>query len=294
MNGMTQNNMGLDTLLAPCYPSVTPVRRKTVAAQYPLTDFDQYLRSLNLSPTTRQQLLLAIRRAAKHVGPERLDDPQMLIYYRAALSDPMRGVFGGAWAKFIDWAKEAQGVWLPKTTETPRTRLLHPLMPDMADILTHWAPGRVALLRWGDPEVEDAPDIPHAAAMRAYEFITGTPPIKGDWLLPMRAKDDEPMPEWLMESILRADARQTAGAYEQFAADVMLGATRRGITAAQLKKLYAQLWTSRYALARAPGKLRKVRQALALEKDLPWGKSEQHIDNLCGSVVSTSEPIFYW
>lgn len=262
-------------------------------AEFPMSGFDQFMREQNLSEDTRRQMLVAVRRAAKHVGPERLDDPQMLAYYRASLSPALRAVFGCAWSKFVRWAA-AQGFQVAETVHIPRTRLLHPLMPDMTDILACWAPARVVLLRWGDSAVEEATDEAHTAAMRVYEFITGHTPIKGDCLIPFTRRDEDPMPEWLLESILRSDQRQTEGTYEKFAGEVILNATRRGITAHQLRTLYAQLWLSRHGLARSSGTLRKLKKILANEKDCPWADSIRHFDNLCGSLPANHEPIIYW
>lgn len=264
-----------------------------MAPEFPLTGFEQFLRTEGLAESSRHQVILSIRRVAKNVGPERLNDLQMLVYYRASLSETMRGVFGYSWARFVRWAAE-DGIRLPETPATPRCRFIHPLLPDMTDVLSHWAPGRVVMLRWGDETVEEAPDPVHIAAMRAYEFITGHLPIRGDCLIPWTRRDSEPMPEWLMETILRSDERQSRGKVEQFAADVIAAATRRGITAVQLQKLYAQLWLARPRLTRAAGSLRRVRQSILAENELPWSRSERHIDEICGTLTALTEPIIYW
>ena len=260
-------------------------------SQYPLTEFEKSLHG-KISPNSIHQTVLAIRRAATRVGPDDLADPQMLAYYRASLPDKMRNVFGCAWNKFVAWASD-NGTTLPETINMPKTRFVHPLWADITDMTSLWTPEAMERMTWSDPRVTSAPEEIITAARRAFTFFAERSPTPTDWLLPRRIDSSDPLPSWVIEGILRSDERSTKGVAERHWAHIVTVATRRGVTASELKQLYAGFWDERNILSRDPTIVRTLRRELDADHELPWAASHQRIVSFFRRVPSVGE-LIYW
>lgn len=261
-------------------------------AEYPLIEFQQSLQG-KIGPNSIQQTTTAIRRALKHIGPEHIEDPQMLAYYRASLPEKTRNVFGCAWNKFVAWSA-GNGVTLPQTLNMPKTRFIHPLWADITDMTTYWTPEAIERMTWSDERLLVVPEETIAAAKRTFSFFAGRSPSHADWLIPARIDSTDPLPAWVLTGILRSDERATAGIVERLWRFVVENATRRGVTAFELQQLYGALWDNRVKLSRDPDAVKVVMREIAEDVGLPWTVSHRRIADLIGSQSPAVGDLIYW
>lgn len=261
-------------------------------SEYPLVEFQQSLQG-KISPNSIHQTTIAIRRALKHIGPDRIEDPQMLAYYRASLPEKTRNVFGCAWNKFVEWSA-GNGVALPQTLNMPKTRFIHPLWADVTDMTTYWTPESIERMTWSDERLLGVPEETVAAARRVFSFFAGRHPAHDDWLVPDRIDSEDPLPAWVLAGILRSDERATTGIVERLWRFVVETATRRGVTELELKQLYAGLWDNRTRLGRDPDAIKVTMREIAEDAGLPWTVSHRRIADLIGGQFPSVGGLIYW
>jgi hypothetical protein len=237
----------------------------TSTAQYPLKEFEEFLKTRKLGESSRHQVVLSMRRALKHIGPERLTDRSELMLYRMSMPEATRRLFGYGWSKFREYA-EINGQDVPDLPQMPVIKLVHPLWADITDLTVHFNIHQIENLRW--IAVKDADETLYAAARRAFEFIAGRDPLDSDWLVPRDSGAAEPMPYWMIDTILRTNAIEDSRDTEKAAFALLENVTRRDITASQLKELWASVEGS---VASQKGRRRILRlESILDEPSKPW------------------------
>lgn len=239
-------------------------------AEYPMSDFEEFLKKQGLGESSRRQVLLATRRALKHLGTERLHDRSELSMYRLSIGDATDRLFGYSWKKLKAYMA-VNGEDLPDLERAPVFKMVHPLWADLTDLTVYLNINRIETLRWGLAE-ESGPEI-YLPARRAFEFITGRPPLPSDWLLPRDAAARDPMPAWMIDAILRTNATEGSRDVELAAFRLLENVTKRGISAAELRALWSAV---ERALGSISGRRRLVRVGVLLENpETPWTPFDQ-------------------
>lgn len=244
------------------------------ASDYPMTDFQEFLTKTELIESSRRQVVLAMRRALKHLGPEHLCDLDELMLYRLSMPEATRRLFGYAWSKFQPYM-ESIGEPIPDLPKMPSFKVVHPLWADLTDLSIHLNVNMIEAMRWRDVPAAMEPDFVERPARRAFEFITGRQPLEIDWLVPRNASADGPMPFWMIDTILRTNTTERNKEAEKAAFNLLQSATRRGIKAADLKSLWAAVTES---FGTTAGRRRMVRvDALEIDSNEAWGAEDQKL-----------------
>ena len=263
-------------------------------SQYPLTEFQTFLEQRGLADASVRQVLLSVRRAIKAISPDDLADTQAHAYYRASLAPPMRTFFGYSWGRFVEWAKTTGIEDLPETLLTPKTRFVHPLWSDVTDLTTAWTPEAIERMRWNDERLARAPEDLQLAAHRVFAFQTGRRPTAEDWLIPKRIDSEEPLPAWVIDTIVRSDARSTPGPVERFWAFLVETSTRRGVTAHELRQMYAGIMAARHRLGRRLTPMKDARREIEEDAVLPWAASQRRVADLIGGSFPPVDGLVFW
>lgn len=242
-----------------------------MAAEYPMTEFQQYLAREGLGRSSQKQILTAIRRVVKHVGPERLEDRSELALYRLSLPESTNRIFVYSWSKLQAYM-ETIGEPLSDIPPLPRLRLVHPLWADLTDITARLNIHLIETMRWAG--VKDADEELYVPALRVFEFITSRPPMDSDWLVPRDAGATEPMPYWMLDTILRTNATEDSWDTEKVIFGMLETATRRGISASQLREIWAQL-ESILGTPSVGRRIMKLDKALGTNPKNPWSPADQ-------------------
>jgi len=237
---------------------------------YPMTEFEEFLSKRGLGESSRRQVLLAVRRAIRHIGLERLQDRSELKMYRMSVPDATGRLFGYSWPKFREYMA-LNGEELPELERLPVTKLVHPLWADLTDLTVHLNIHQIEAKRWADiadagPEIQDP-------AVRAFEFVTGRPPMNSDWLVPRDADAKDPMPYWMIDTILRTNATEESRDVEYAAFQMLENMTRRGIGATDLRALWDLVTANRDT---TKGRRRIIRAVKELnDPSKPWSQIDQ-------------------
>jgi hypothetical protein len=239
-------------------------------AHYKLTDFQAFLAKTGLIESSQRQVIMAMRRALKHLGPDRLTDENELLLYRMSMPEATRRLFGYAWSKFQPYM-ESLGEPVPELPKLNKTQIVHPLWADLTDLSIHLNVNLIPQMRWRD--ILDSTDMVHEPARRAFEFIVGREPMEIDWALPRDATASSPMPVWMIETILRTNPTDRDSEVEKAAFGLLQAATRRGIGPIDLKGLWKAVGEN---LETQAGRRRIVRlDSLEIDSDGPWTDDDQ-------------------
>jgi hypothetical protein len=199
-------------------------------AKHPLTEYRKHLEAQGLAENTIQIYIAALRRLFNNTNEEDLADKQFMAYYRGNLSPVYRGTLGVAWRHYKDFAEKNGVTGLPDFDSVPLVKNVHPLYPDLADITAAYPLTKAARMTWS--EVMREPEELRVAFRRVFDFGTKD----GIW-------DEDrvalPYPEWILEHILFSIDRMTKRPIQKSFLNIIELATRRGISATDLKILYA-------------------------------------------------------
>lgn len=188
----------------------------------PTTAFNEYLREgpPGLSKSSATNYTTIIKHVLTNTNPEDLTNPQMLQYLRTGLLDSYVTNFPSAWKCFQKFCL-MEDIELPDLPEIRRVRFVHPVYPDTMKILTKFYNGIPVDLTWDRFLSGEQDDGMKYAALRIYEFFTGSQQPRADQpLVPRSADSVEPMPSWALESIASSRSRKTSGLAEQFHSDL--------------------------------------------------------------------------
>ena len=202
----------------------------TNVAQHPLTEYRKHLKDYGLSENTIQLYVAALRRLFNGTQEEDITDRQFMAYYRGSLSTVYRGALGVAWRHYREFAEKNGVKDLPDFTPIPSVKNVHPLYPDLADIAAAYPLTKAARMTWG--EVMREPEEVRLPFRRVFDFGTKD----GIW-------DEDhvalPYPEWILSHILFSIDRMTKRPIQKSFLGIIELATRHGISATDLKILYA-------------------------------------------------------
>lgn len=242
----------------------------THGAQYPMTGFIDYLSKSGLGATSQKQVLGSIRRVLKHLGPDGLVDRSEMAIYRLSLPEATNRIFVYAWAKFQGYM-ETQDEHLPDLPSIMGTKIVHPLWADLTDLTSVLNIHLIEKTRW--IEVKDAGPEVYEPARRSFEFIAGRPPLDSDWLIPRNTDAAEPMPYWMIDTIMRTNATEGSLDVEKAAFQMLENVTRRGIGATDLRVLWDLVVSNRDT----PRGRRKIMRAAREPEDTtkPWSPLDQ-------------------
>lgn len=242
--------------------------------EYKLTEFQDFLAKSALIPSSQRQVVLGIRRALKHLGPDRLTNPEELMLYRMSMPESTRRLFGYGWSKFQPYMAKI-GQDLPDLPKMPAFKIVHPLWADLTDLSAQLNVHGIERLRWQDVIGTSDPDIVEKPARRAFEFITGRAPLEIDWLVPRDASAESPMPYWMIDTILRTNPTERDKQIEMSIFRIHQLATRLGIGPTDLRTIHSEI---NVAMASATGR-RRIGRLDALEIDYagPWNPGNQDL-----------------
>lgn len=241
---------------------------------FQMTDFQKFLKNSGLGESSRKQVVTSVRRALKHLGPDRLLDPAEMLLYRITLPEATNRIFVYSWGKLQKYA-DSLGESIPDLPKLPSFKIVHPLWADLTDLSVHLNVNTIPQMRWLDILDAPDPDLAEKPARRAFEFITGREPLEIDWLVPRDASGVSPMPFWMLDSILRTNPTERDKDVELAAFGLLQSATRRGIGAADLKVLWSEVMVSSANIA---GRRRLARMgALEIDSNDPWGPEDQNL-----------------
>lgn len=241
---------------------------------FQMTEFQKFLQTTGLGEASRKQIVTSMRRAIRHLGPERLLDPNEMASYRLTLPEATNRVFVYSWGKFQKYA-ESLGESIPDLPKLPTFKIVHPLWADLTDLSIHLNVNALPSMRWRDVLGTTDPDFVEKPARRAFEFITGREPLEIDWLVPRDASAEGAMPFWMLDSILRTNPTERDKDVEKSAFSLLQSSTRRGISASDLKALWRELEACVSTIA---GRRRIIRlDALEIDLNEPWGVGDQEL-----------------
>lgn len=160
----------------------------------------------------------------KHVlvtaEPEDLTNPQMLHYMRFGLPASYAANFSSAWKAFRKYCF-TEDIELPEIPDSRRIRFAHPIAPDARQILAKFYNGIPADLTWEKFLQMGVEPRLQFAALRVYEFFTGSLTPMANQPIAARSADSlKPMPAWVIDAIAATQGRRTQGLPERFHSDI--------------------------------------------------------------------------
>lgn len=211
------------------------------SVQATVGQFQSYLQTgaSALSPGTAVQYGNILSAVLKMLDPDDLTNPQMLAYTKFGLPSGYQKAFPSVWKLFVEFMSNSHDIELPAVPTFRRTHFAHPISADLHVLFGKYYDGVPKGLDWQRFVADEKDPKIVTAALRCYEFFTGEKTPRADQpLIPRSAESDEPVPQWLLESILDSRRRMTNGLAELFHRDLNTQASAAGLPVGVSKSLY--------------------------------------------------------
>ena len=259
-------------------------------SEYPLNGFLEFaVTEGNLSRSSAELSVRAIRRAFLRMDDADLHDPKMLSHYSRSLTRALRAQFGMAW-KCMRAYSASLGDPLPPATYAPdHLRWTHPLAPDFI-LLTSLFDNDMSKVTWAKfLELKESGERPWSeenlqSAVRVYEFLTRErmpDEIPDNYpVAPKRKGSMSGMPAFVVESIIESSGYRL-GYYESVQNYVINTFVAMNVDAATLREA---CWRVRFLRPewkpnRSPPPVREDLTDLLQGENGSWLRAMQYLRN---------------
>ena len=182
---------------------------------------------------------------------EDLTNAQALAYLKFGLPTGYQKMFPSAWKLFAEFASNSFDIELPQVPTFRKNHYVHPISYDLHVLFGKHYNGIPKDLDWQKFIAEEKDQKLVTAALRCYEFFTGEKTPRSDQpLIPRSAESNEPVPQWMLDSILDSRRRMSVGLAEQFHKDLNSQAAMAGLPVGVSKMLYGIFVTAGESIRR--------------------------------------------